>query len=329
MAVYKVPQDVEAEDKLLGPFSFRQFIYLIVSSISLFLAYLLSKVLVGLLVLPLPIALFFLILALPLKKDQPMETYLAAIVRFLLKPRRRLWDPEGEISLVEITTPKINEGPVLKNFSGQEASQRLQYISNVIDTGGWAVRGLTSPLDNVSLDDTLVAEAQSAEDIMDSGGIVSQNIDTMITESDQTRRQEMILSMQQNLQAQASTPTSTSPPDATNATAVKPEEKTATTKPDSNIVFNPYPSSIRQKVIRPTTATQPKPQQSTEPAKLEENLNKQNSTKAQASSENSLSPDIIRLATNKDLSISTIAREAERINKRHLDESKEVIVSLR
>ena len=30
MAEYKVAQDVEADDKLIGPFSFRQFIYLIV-----------------------------------------------------------------------------------------------------------------------------------------------------------------------------------------------------------------------------------------------------------------------------------------------------------
>ena len=30
MAVYKVPQDVEADDKLIGPFSFRQFIYLLI-----------------------------------------------------------------------------------------------------------------------------------------------------------------------------------------------------------------------------------------------------------------------------------------------------------
>lgn len=28
MATYKVPQDVEADDKLIGPFSFRQFVYL-------------------------------------------------------------------------------------------------------------------------------------------------------------------------------------------------------------------------------------------------------------------------------------------------------------
>ena len=31
MAVYRVPQDVEAEDKLLGPFSFKQFVFLIIA----------------------------------------------------------------------------------------------------------------------------------------------------------------------------------------------------------------------------------------------------------------------------------------------------------
>ena len=31
MAQYKVPQDVEADDKLLGPFSFRQFVYLLIA----------------------------------------------------------------------------------------------------------------------------------------------------------------------------------------------------------------------------------------------------------------------------------------------------------
>ena len=39
MAVYKVAQDVEAEDKLLGPFSFRQFIYLIIVVIAIALAW--------------------------------------------------------------------------------------------------------------------------------------------------------------------------------------------------------------------------------------------------------------------------------------------------
>ena len=44
MAEHKVPQDVEAEDKLLGPFSFRQFLYLLVALGAGALAYFIGTV---------------------------------------------------------------------------------------------------------------------------------------------------------------------------------------------------------------------------------------------------------------------------------------------
>src|SRR6186997_950947 len=105
MAVYKVPQDVEADDKLIGPFSFRQFIYLIIVAISGVLAWALAQLFIPLAIIPLPIIIFFGALALPLRKDQPMEIYLAAIVSYYLKPHRRLWVADGVQSLVEITAP--------------------------------------------------------------------------------------------------------------------------------------------------------------------------------------------------------------------------------
>src|SRR6478735_1632706 len=116
MAVYKVPQDVEAEDKLIGPFSFRQFIYLIIAALGILMAWLLSRIFIGLLILPLPIVFAFLALALPLRKDQPMETYLIAMIKFFFKPRKRLWDPEGTISMVRIIAPKVTEGPHMKEY---------------------------------------------------------------------------------------------------------------------------------------------------------------------------------------------------------------------
>jgi hypothetical protein len=82
MATYKVPQDVEADDKLIGPFSFRQFIYLIIVALSIALAWGLSKLFIGLVIIPLPVILLFGALALPLRKDQPMEIYLAAIISY-------------------------------------------------------------------------------------------------------------------------------------------------------------------------------------------------------------------------------------------------------
>src|SRR5690606_12396454 len=117
MAVYKVPQDVEAEDKLLGPFSFRQFIYLIIAMMGLALGWGLASVFVPLAILPLPIVIFFGALALPIKKDQPMETYLAALLSFYLKPRKRLWQADGVQSLIEIVEPKTVEEQRTKDLS--------------------------------------------------------------------------------------------------------------------------------------------------------------------------------------------------------------------
>lgn len=312
MAVYKVPQDVEAEDKLIGPFSFRQFIYLIIAAMAGFLAYGLGRLFWALGIIPIPVVGFFLILALPLKKDQPMETYLTAIVHFLLKPRTRLWDPEGELTLVEITAPKVQEGPTLKDFSGNEASARLQYLSRIVDTGGWASRGLTSPMDNVSLTDTVVAEAQSAEDILDSSGSVSQNVDSLIAQKDQERRAEMMQTMRAAIQPPAPRPAVQVPVQQ----QPQPTPSTPTVTQDTPLVYNPYPSSMHQKVLSPSS----QPTATTPTIDTEK--------QAQAPSKETVSPDIMRLATSKDLSISTIAREAERLQKKHLDDE-EVVISLR
>lgn len=313
MAVYKVPQDVEAEDKLLGPFSFRQFIYLIIAAAAGLIAYGLSRIFIGLIIVPLPVVLFFLILALPLKKDQPMETYLTAVVRFWLKPRVRLWEPEGNIVNVEITAPQTGDISLTKGFSGDEAAQQLAYLSQVVDTQGWATRGLKSALDNSRLSDTVAAEAQTTEDVLDDSGSVAQSFEAMISESDEARRQSVIDAMHQSIRSPASAP----PPQQAQPAPAAPANRQpqAAAAPD----FNPYPSAMRQKVIDPD---------SDQPAAPVPTPATNNDKQAQAPSETTVSPDIMRLATSKDLSISTIAHEAERLQKKHL-EDEEVVVPLR
>ena len=74
MAQYKVPQDVEADDKLLGPFSFRQFVYLLVAAGCIVLAVALFQLFPLLVIIPAIPALFFIVLALPLKKDQDRKS---------------------------------------------------------------------------------------------------------------------------------------------------------------------------------------------------------------------------------------------------------------
>src|SRR5680860_524063 len=141
MAVYKVPQDVEADDKLIGPFSFRQFVYLIIVTLAVAMAWGLAQLFIPLAIIPLPFIIFFGALALPLRKDQPMEIYMAAMLSFYLKARKRLWEPDGIESLIEITVPKIVDVQRTKDISQGEAQRRFSYLAEIVDSQGWAVRG--------------------------------------------------------------------------------------------------------------------------------------------------------------------------------------------
>lgn len=353
MAVYKVPQDVEADDKLIGPFSFRQFIYLIIVAIAGFVGYILSKVFIGLVIIPLPVILLFGALALPLRKDQPMETYLVAIIRFFLKPRMRLWSPDGSIGLVTVTAPQEVTEHLTKDFGGNEAQQRLGYLAQVVDTGGWASRGVTQAA-STNLTDTVAAEATNATDILDEYAGVNQSFNSLIERRDESHRQQLMGQMRQMVVQQADDAPAAAPQPAPESVRAMPKDQfhapaqsfpqaAPTTPPaqptaydpftgssapvhdaqaTADLSYNPYPSAMHQKVIDPhgqpataghTPASTPHPVQPPhQPASLP----------AQPMAQ-TVSPDIMRLAGNKDLSISAIAHEAHRL------EEKEVVISLR
>lgn len=325
MAVYKVPQDVEADDKLIGPFSFRQFIYLIIAVISIALAWGLAQLFIGLAVIPLPLIIFFGALALPLRKDQPMEIYLAAVVSFYLKPRKRLWQPDGIQSLVEITAPKVIEVQRSKDLSQMEAQQRLSYLADIVDTGGWAVRGMGMPTPNSAMQNDVYYAAQQTEDVLDTRGGVAQSFESMISEADTRRRQEVVERMRQPPTVQPVV----SPP-ITDPYATLAASSSDSTVNDPHLTYNPYPDSIRQSVItplseQPVITSQPQPQTPIAPTPVPVQQ-----IPPPATSEKVVSPDIINLANNSDLSIETIAHEAKRIHQKEqqLPED-EVVISLR
>jgi hypothetical protein len=331
MAVYKVPQDVEADDKLIGPFSFRQFIYLIIAAIGIALGWGLSQLFIPLAVIPLPIIIFFGALALPLRKDQPMEIYLAAVVSFYLKPRKRLWQPDGIQSLVEITVPKVVEIQRTKTLSQNEAEQRLSYLADIVDTGGWAVRGVGMPAPNSPMQSDAYYEAQQTQDVLDADSGVAQSFDSMINQADTKRHQEMVDRMHQSPQIAPPTLLPSIPNPYANLTP----GTTTTEEPDPHLTYNPYPNSIHQSVVTPLSEQVARPQQvapttQATPQTIVQPPAYSQPTPQTSTSVETVSPDIINLANNSDLSIETIAHEANRIHqKEHELPEDEVVISLR
>ena len=322
MAQYKVPQDVEADDKLIGPFSFRQFIYLIIVALACLAAWGLGQIFFPLAIIPMPVILFFGAIALPLRKDQPMEVYMAAMVSFYLKPRKRLWEADGVESLIEITVPKIVEVQRTKNISQNEAQERFGYLAEIVDSQGWAVRGQGVQAPNSAMNTDVYFEAQSAVDVLDTNNGVAQSLSHMIGQSDAKRRQELIDSMHQPVATAAATPPAPNPYDffSSQHAPVEPAASTPTPVTDApsaapaTPTYNPYPTNIQQTVINPIN----EPAQSVpDPQTTDQNA-----------SEKQVAPAIMELANNADLSIETIAHEANRINHEQ-DMSEEVVISLR
>ena len=187
MAQYKVPQDVEAEDKLLGPFTFRQFVYLLIAGGGAFCAWLLFGIFPFLAIIPIPFVAFFAILALPLRKDQPMETYLAAVVSFYLKPNKRLWTAGQRESTILITAPKQTEKPRTRDITEEEAGHRLSFLADLVDTEGYSIRNSSA------VRDEYVAEANATTDMLDSS--TSATIGQMIAREQSDRHAEIVNQM--------------------------------------------------------------------------------------------------------------------------------------
>ncbi len=290
MAQYKVPQDVEADDKLIGPFSFRQFIYLLIAAGLIALAVGLFQLFPLLVIIPLPLVLLFLALALPIKKDQPMETYLAALVSYYLKPRKRIWSPGQKESVIKITAPKIKEENRTRDITGEEATHRLSFLADIVDTEGYAIKGAASS----PMREDLVAEANATSDMFENNHFNS--LVDRIARDENERHQEVMREMRAAIEK------------SENFSFDKQQTVSQTT---INKVESVNPSKLINDspvVIRPETTTLK------EPIKK---LNKIESTKAKHS--------IIELANNPDFSVSTIAKEAKRIKER--DEG-EVFISL-
>ncbi len=302
MSTYKVIQDIEAEDHIIGPFSLRQFVYLL---ISLFFGYIsviiMLKGAVYFDILFIPFVLFFGFLAFPFIKDQPTEVWALAKIRFLAKPRKRLWNQTGIKNNVTITVPKKINKQLTKNLDNNEVKNRLKRLSETIDSRGWVIKNIDGPILQFDKDDQdadrLIMPTKEVPDetdldnkfdILDSdANPTASKIDSMITETEYNHRQRLI-----NLVNSAP------------QTPQLPKAHKAITSPVE------LPIKLKK------TETTQEIQAPTVPAKPVTEITKETN--------NSVKNAIINFSGNDNLSLQTMSKE---INKKTLEQ--EVVISLR
>jgi len=93
---FQVPQFIETEEKIFGPFTLKQFIFIAIGGAILFLLF--FAVPPGVfIVLAIPIGIIFVGLALVKIQEMPLYLYLFNFVTYLTNPKKYIYKSDEEI----------------------------------------------------------------------------------------------------------------------------------------------------------------------------------------------------------------------------------------
>ena len=330
MATYKVIQDIEADDKFVGPLTLKQFVFAMAGAFFAYLSFfaITAGFAYALIVLVPPMLLGFF-LAIPWSKHQPTEVWVLAKLRFFFKPRKRTWDQSGIEELVTITVPKKEEKQLTDNLEQDEVRSRLKALATTIDSRGWAVKDLqaqqvqtTQPTNQgdrlVSADmlpkQTPIENTDNITDPYTSPTEASQNFDRMIQQSEDTHRDHTLEMMDQVRSGKQ--PTSADQP----VIAPLPGNNAEEEHLSKELKKRSAPNSLATKHMRTIN-----PGGHKKKTKHKKEQPKNNEKAHKTPPEPKQSPAILEYAGNNDLNVATIARQADKDTKGDPDE---VVISL-
>ena len=136
MGQYKVPQNVEAEDKIIGPLTFKQFIYAIIGVVWAGITFLiLNKFIALYIIVGLPPTILFLLLAFYTRDGQNFEQLLIAIAGFYSQSRKRLWVKESVVVTFKVEPRQVEAEQSQRNPA--EIRSELDRLASTIDSRGW------------------------------------------------------------------------------------------------------------------------------------------------------------------------------------------------
>lgn len=133
---YQVPQFIEVEDKIFGPFTLKQFIYLAGGGGLVAILILTLPLLIGI-ILSIPVAALAGALAFYKVNNKPFVEILEAGFNYYIGKRLYLWKKDKSEELIEAPTKLVSEeaAPVQKLGLSQKKLEDLAWSLDVKDTG--------------------------------------------------------------------------------------------------------------------------------------------------------------------------------------------------
>lgn len=129
-----VPQFIDAEDKIFGPITVRQFIIVIIGSLFIFVAYKLADFTLFLFEAFVIVALT-LLFAFVKFNGAPFHVFFGNFLNTFTKPKIRVWLKEY-LAVMEFKSKAENEVNTYVRPKKLSSNSKLSELSLIIDTGG-------------------------------------------------------------------------------------------------------------------------------------------------------------------------------------------------
>lgn len=125
---YKVPQKIDMEDKIVGPLTLTQFLYLMGGGMIIYIA--LNTASVGVFFLiSIPVAMISLSLAFLKIQDQPFAKFIVSLLYYFFMPRERIWrknlDTE-KFAIENIEVSKKEKSTAIRSVNKSELERLAQ-----------------------------------------------------------------------------------------------------------------------------------------------------------------------------------------------------------
>ena len=133
---YKVPQNIDLEDKIIGPLTLIQFVYLMAGGMIIYISFNTIKS-AAFYLIAIPVAILSLALTFVKVQDQPFSHFLGSFALYFVKPRKRIWHKLPEMETVKVVETRAVKKDEKKVYKGKTLSQtNLAELSSVLDTRG-------------------------------------------------------------------------------------------------------------------------------------------------------------------------------------------------
>lgn len=127
---FKVPQNIDMQDRILGPLTLFQLLYLLIGFLVAY-GLLRSGSLIGFIFIGIPVGVLTLALAFIKINDQPFSRFVGASIMFMLKPKMRLWHKGGALPRVSVSqSSQTNQAVIIPK---QLDTQRLKNVAEKLD----------------------------------------------------------------------------------------------------------------------------------------------------------------------------------------------------